>query len=163
MEAQQIKRTTPKSRGFYVKMKLLQQQNGKHGRPQEKSCFFRYYKWLLWLSLTLYFFSPYLLTTTTTTNDDDSKKDNQNNIKPTFLSKTRVVSSSKSTFASRALIESTASDSRLQQPLHDQEGQSTLSLSLLLSFVVFFSGLFDCFLGFFLYLFFNKLQGYRRC
>lgn len=132
MEAQQIKRTTAKSRGFYVKMKLLQQQNGKHGRPHEKSCFFRYYKWLLWLSLTLYFFSPYLLTTTTTTttNDDDSKNDNKNNINPTFLSKTRVVSSSKSTFASRALIESTASDSRLQQPLHDQEGVLSLSKDL---------------------------------
>ncbi|EXC31802.1 putative glucuronoxylan glucuronosyltransferase IRX7 [Morus notabilis] len=105
---QQIKRTQ-KNRGFYVRMKLLQH---KHGRPHEKSCFFRYYKWLLWLSLTLYFFSPYLITTTTNTNTNDNKN-------PTFLSKTRVVSAS-----SRALIEFTGSDSQshILQQTHDQQG-----------------------------------------
>ncbi|KAE9620582.1 hypothetical protein Lal_00019861 [Lupinus albus] len=53
----------PKSatRGFYVKMKILH----KHGRPQQEKnscCFYTYYKWLLWLSLSLYFFTSYLIT-----------------------------------------------------------------------------------------------------
>ncbi|RDX90252.1 putative glucuronoxylan glucuronosyltransferase IRX7, partial [Mucuna pruriens] len=49
----------PNSRGYYVKMKLLH----KHGRThqQDKNCFYRYYKWVLWLSLSLYFFSSYLI------------------------------------------------------------------------------------------------------
>ncbi|KAG4979882.1 hypothetical protein AAZX31_12G076500 [Glycine max] len=54
----------PNSRGYYVKMKLLH----KHGRPhhhhqqqQEKNCLYRYYKWVLWLSLSLYFFTSYLI------------------------------------------------------------------------------------------------------
>ncbi|XP_061339902.1 probable glucuronoxylan glucuronosyltransferase IRX7 isoform X1 [Gastrolobium bilobum] len=48
----------PNNRGYYVRMKLL----NKHGRlQQEKSCFYRYYKWVLWLSLSLYFFTSYLI------------------------------------------------------------------------------------------------------
>ncbi|KAH7542698.1 hypothetical protein FEM48_Zijuj02G0101800 [Ziziphus jujuba var. spinosa] len=77
----------PRNRGFYVKMKLLH----KHGRLQDKSFFYRYYKWVLWLSLTLYFFSSYLIS-----NNPQSKL--------TSLSKTHV-SNSKSSLASRALIE----------------------------------------------------------
>ncbi|PON66481.1 Exostosin-like [Parasponia andersonii] len=100
MLEQQMKRPQiNKKRGFYVKMKLLH----KHGRPQEKSscCFLRYYKWLLWLSLTLYFFTSYLIT-----------NNNNNNDKLTSLSKTHAFSSSKSTVvASRALIELTLNDS----------------------------------------------------
>ncbi|KAL6195836.1 hypothetical protein ACLB2K_031454 [Fragaria x ananassa] len=77
----------PKSRGFYVRMKL---QNNKHGRPQDKGSFYTYCKWVLWLSLTLYFFSSYLI----------SNQPNQN--KPTTsLSKTHF-----STLPSRALFES---------------------------------------------------------
>ncbi|XP_014494609.1 probable glucuronoxylan glucuronosyltransferase IRX7 [Vigna radiata var. radiata] len=55
-----LHKTPPNSRGYYVKMKLLH----KHGRPhhqQEKNCFYKYYKWLLWLSLSLYFFTSYLI------------------------------------------------------------------------------------------------------
>ncbi|KAI4322317.1 hypothetical protein L6164_022024 [Bauhinia variegata] len=78
----------PKSRGFYVKMKLLH----KHGRPQqEKICFFRYYKWILWFSLSLYFFTSYLIS-------------NNPNGKPTSLHKTRL-SNAKSSVVSRALFE----------------------------------------------------------
>ena len=55
-----LHKTAPNSRGYYVKMKLLH----KHGRShhqQEKNCFYKYYKWLLWLSLSLYFFTSYLI------------------------------------------------------------------------------------------------------
>ncbi|KAF3454917.1 hypothetical protein FNV43_RR05365 [Rhamnella rubrinervis] len=96
----------PKSRGFYVKMRLLH----KHGRLQEKSFFFRYYKWVLWLSLTLYFFSSYLIS-----NNPQSKL--------TSLSKTHV-SKSKSNLASRALIE--LKDNATQHQT-DHEGQGSLN------------------------------------
>ncbi|KAJ7981057.1 Exostosin-like [Quillaja saponaria] len=80
----------PKNRGFYVRMKFLH----KHGRPQEKSCFHKYYKWVLWISLTLYFFTSYLIS-------------NNTHSKPTSsLTKTNVTNS-KSAIASRALFEST--------------------------------------------------------
>lgn len=46
-----------RNRGFYVRMRLLHKQ----GR-QEKSYCFRYFRWVLWLSLSLYFFSSYLIT-----------------------------------------------------------------------------------------------------
>lgn len=47
-----------KNRGYYVKMKLMH----KHGRPQqEKNFFIKYYKYVLWLSLSFYFFSSYLI------------------------------------------------------------------------------------------------------
>ncbi|XP_061355366.1 probable glucuronoxylan glucuronosyltransferase IRX7 [Gastrolobium bilobum] len=50
---------TPKGKGFYVRMKLMQ----KHIRPQQDkvSYFYTYYKWVLWLSLSLYFFTSYLI------------------------------------------------------------------------------------------------------
>ncbi|KAJ7947876.1 Exostosin-like [Quillaja saponaria] len=83
------KRPPKNNRGFYVRMKLLH----KHGRPQEKSCFYKYYKWVLWFSLSLYFFTSYLISS------------NPHN-KSTSLTKTHV-SNSKSTIASRALFEST--------------------------------------------------------
>ncbi|KAL5565795.1 hypothetical protein UlMin_028959 [Ulmus minor] len=75
-------------------MKLLQH---KHGRTQEKTFFYRYFKWLLWLSLTLYFFTSYLIS--------------NNPNKPTSISKTHVISTSKSNLASRALIEFTDNNS----------------------------------------------------
>ncbi|KAG7010658.1 putative glucuronoxylan glucuronosyltransferase IRX7 [Cucurbita argyrosperma subsp. argyrosperma] len=48
----------PRRRGFYVKMKLSHHKNG---RAQEKSFFIRYYKWVLWVSLSLYFFTSYYI------------------------------------------------------------------------------------------------------
>ncbi|GAV66465.1 Exostosin domain-containing protein [Cephalotus follicularis] len=79
-EMVEIKRPVIK-RGFYVKMKFLH----KYGRQQEKNLCFKYYKWALWVSLTLYFFTSYLISH-----------------KPTPLSKTHV---SKSSHASRVLFE----------------------------------------------------------
>lgn len=90
-------------RGFYVKMRLLHTKNG---RAQEKSCFFKYYKWFLWLSLSLYLFSSYFITNNNPPN------------KPTSLSKTRV-SNAKTILASRALFESTNA-SHLQESTNDQ-------------------------------------------
>ncbi|XP_050213954.1 probable glucuronoxylan glucuronosyltransferase IRX7 [Mercurialis annua] len=47
-----------KNRGFYVKMKLVH----KNGRLDHKnSLCFRYYKWVLWISLTLYFITSYFI------------------------------------------------------------------------------------------------------
>lgn len=76
----------PNSRGYYVKMKLLQ----KHGRPhhhhhhhqQEKNCFYRYYKWVLWLSLSLYFFTSYLI----------SNNNNHHTKKPSHVSRALIQS-----------------------------------------------------------------------
>lgn len=94
-------RPTKKTKGFYVKMKLV----NKHGRfqiQQEKNsnlCF-KYYKWVLWVSLSLYFFSSYFISH-----------------KPIPLSKTQLFS--KSNVVSRALFESTNS-TFLQQTKDDQ-------------------------------------------
>ena len=90
-------------RGFYVKMRLL---HAKNGRVQEKSCFFKYYKWFLWLSLSLYLFSSYFITNNNPPN------------KPTPLTKTHV-SNAKTILASRALFESTNA-SHLQESTDDQ-------------------------------------------
>lgn len=108
----------PKSRGFYVKMRLLH----KHGRPHEKSFFFRYYKWVLWLSLTLYFFSSYLIS-----NNPQSKL--------TSLSKTHV-SNSKSNLASRALIELNGNATQLQTG-HQSQGYFQILRSHLCSLFLF--------------------------
>ncbi|KAG2674180.1 hypothetical protein I3760_13G122700 [Carya illinoinensis] len=80
-----------KNRGFYVRMRLL---HNKNGRPQERSLFYRYYKWVIWFSLSLYLFGSYFVTNNNPQN------------KPTSLSKTHVPNS-ESTLASRALFEST--------------------------------------------------------
>lgn len=82
-----------KNRGFYVRMKLLNNNNntGRHGRSPpsiEKSFCYRYFKWVLWLSLTLYFFSSFLITHKPPTSS---------------LSKTTLLPHTK---ASRALFES---------------------------------------------------------
>lgn len=90
-------------RGFYLKMRLL---HAKNGRVQEKSCFFKYYKWFLWLSLSLYLFSSYFITNNNPPN------------KPTSLTKTHV-SNAKTILASRALFESTNA-SHLQESTDDQ-------------------------------------------
>lgn len=88
----------PKNRGFYVRMKLLPSKHGRSSVPQleKKSFFYRNCKWVLWLSLSFYFFSSYLI----------SNHPNQNNNKqPTSLSKTHF-----SSLASRALFESTTNN-----------------------------------------------------
>ncbi|GKV08381.1 hypothetical protein SLEP1_g20015 [Rubroshorea leprosula] len=72
------------NRGFYVRMRLLHRSRP----PPEKSLFFRYYKWVLWISLSLYFFSSYFISH-----------------KPIPLSKS-YVTNSKSVHPSRALFES---------------------------------------------------------
>jgi hypothetical protein len=102
----EVRRPT-KNRGFYVRMRFL---HSKNGRPQEKNFFYRYYKWVLWLSLSLYLFSSYFIT-----------KDN----KPPSLDKARVSS------ASRALYESTNA-SFLQQPISNP-GEESFFLSQLLA------------------------------
>lgn len=90
----------PKSRGFYVRMKLL--HNNKHGRPQEKKPLYTYCKWVLWLSLTLYFLSSYLIS---------------NHNKPTSLSKTHF-----SSLASRALFESAINNNSTTTTLLKTQG-----------------------------------------
>lgn len=77
-------------RGFYVKMRLLH-KGGRHLQQQEKNLCFKYYKWVLWFSLTFYFLTSYFITH-----------------KPIPPSKTHLLSNPKSSLASRALIESTA-------------------------------------------------------
>ncbi|KAL2536208.1 putative glucuronoxylan glucuronosyltransferase IRX7 [Forsythia ovata] len=89
-------KTPLRSRGFYVRMRLL--QNSRHSRIPEKSFWYRFFKWILWFSLAFYLVSSFLITHTKPT---------------TFISKT-TVSPSK---ASRALIEeSSLKSSSLQQP-----------------------------------------------
>ncbi|TXG73783.1 hypothetical protein EZV62_002362 [Acer yangbiense] len=95
---EELKRPT-KRRGFYVKMRLL----NKNGRQQDKNLCFKYYKWVLWFSLTLYFFSSYFI-----------------NHKPIPLSKTRFTNS-KSNHLSRALIES-VNKTFLQHPTSNNRG-----------------------------------------
>ncbi|KAF5751578.1 glucuronoxylan glucuronosyltransferase IRX7-like isoform X1 [Tripterygium wilfordii] len=79
--------SSSKNKGFYVRMRLSHKQ----ARQQEKNIFFKYYKWVLWFSLTLYFFTSYLISH-----------------KPNPISKSHAVNS-KSSVASRALVESTNS------------------------------------------------------
>lgn len=49
-------------RGFYVRMKLLHKHAGPQQQEKKKNLCFRYYKCLLWFSLSLYFFSSYFIT-----------------------------------------------------------------------------------------------------
>lgn len=91
-----LKRPT-KRRGFYVEMRLLH-KNGRQQQQLEKNSCFKYYKWVLWFSLTLYFFSSYFIS----------------HNKPIPLSRTHF-SNSKSNLPSRALIESVNTTS-LQHP-----------------------------------------------
>lgn len=72
-----------KNRGFYVRMKLLNNNNG--GNKNRGFFCYRYFKWVLWFSLSFYFFASFLF-----------------NHKPNTISKTTVHQYSK---ASRALIE----------------------------------------------------------
>lgn len=80
-----------RNRGFYVRMKLLH----RHGRQQDKNYCYTYFKWVLWLSLALYFFSSYLIS--------------NNPHKPSKI----TLSKFKSSFVSRALFDNTT----LKQPI----------------------------------------------
>ncbi|KAL9679501.1 hypothetical protein QQ045_017365 [Rhodiola kirilowii] len=85
---------TGNKRGFYVRMRF----NSRNGvwRSQERpgSCY-RYFKWVIWISLALYFFTSYLIT------------------KPTALHQTTVSGG----VSSRALFESINPSSRLKQSI----------------------------------------------
>ncbi|RZC90995.1 hypothetical protein C5167_028832 [Papaver somniferum] len=95
-----------KNRGFYnVKMMNRdphhhQNSNNNHKRSYY---FYRYFKWVLWISFSLYFFTSFLITI-------------NNNMKPiSSLSKTTIISTStnpSSSVISRALFE----DSSVQKP-----------------------------------------------
>lgn len=93
-----------RNRGFYVRMRFLNHHNNvnyfKHGarasqQSIEKSLCYRYFKWLLWISLTLYFLSSFLIT-------------HKPNPPSLSLSRTTILPRLK---ASRALFESTNSTS----------------------------------------------------
>nr|XP_043634598.1 probable glucuronoxylan glucuronosyltransferase IRX7 [Erigeron canadensis] len=47
--------STRNRKQFYVRMKLLRNKHGKTEHP----CFFKYFKWLLWFSLSFYFFAKH--------------------------------------------------------------------------------------------------------
>lgn len=108
----ELKRPPTKSRGFYVRMRLLHGCSKHHQRQaQDKSFFRRHYKWFLWLSLSCYFFSPYLLS--------QRPKQSLNPLHATGFA------GSGSTHSSRALFESSLSLSnssfrRSQEPKIDQ-------------------------------------------
>ncbi|XP_030522207.1 probable glucuronoxylan glucuronosyltransferase IRX7 [Rhodamnia argentea] len=109
----ELKRPPTNSRGFYVRMRFLH-SNGKHNQrqAQDKSFFRKYYKWVLWLSLSFYFFSSYLLS--------QSPKQRLNPLHTTSFA------GSGSTHSSRALFESSlslsnSSSTRSQEPKIDQE------------------------------------------
>ncbi|KAL5068326.1 hypothetical protein RYX36_019213 [Vicia faba] len=70
-----------KSKEFNVKMKLMNKHNTTRIQQDKTCCFFTYYKWFLWLCLSLYFFTSYLIT----------------NDPPDTSSKSNVVSHSSST------------------------------------------------------------------
>ncbi|KAK1429152.1 hypothetical protein QVD17_11355 [Tagetes erecta] len=51
-----LHRSTKNRKGFYVKMKFFKTKNAK----QEKPFFVKYFKWILWFSLSFYFFLKFL-------------------------------------------------------------------------------------------------------
>ncbi|XP_054817203.1 probable glucuronoxylan glucuronosyltransferase IRX7 [Prosopis cineraria] len=68
----------PNNRGFYLKMKLLPKHTSRP--PPEISCFFKYYKWLLWFSLSLYFFSSCFITNNNPPAESDSSHQSQSTL-----------------------------------------------------------------------------------
>ncbi|KAL7202066.1 hypothetical protein ACSBR1_033693 [Camellia fascicularis] len=87
-----------RNRGVYVRMRLLQ---NKHGRQTDKSYCYGYLKWLLWFSLSCYFFTSYLISHNPQTHKSSTSL--------------AAVSRSKSILANRALFES-LNNTVLQQP-----------------------------------------------
>ncbi|XP_024985962.1 probable glucuronoxylan glucuronosyltransferase IRX7 [Cynara cardunculus var. scolymus] len=83
---EQYRSTKNHRKEFYVSMKLFRTRNGK---PEKPFCF-RYFKWLLWFSLSFYFFARFL----------------SNHQPSTTKLKTAIISHSQSNVVSRALSES---------------------------------------------------------
>ncbi|KAI3450623.1 hypothetical protein Pfo_007288 [Paulownia fortunei] len=94
-----------RSRGFYVRMKLL--HNTRNNRSPDKSFCYRYFKWILWFSISFYFFSSFLITRN----------------KPTISFSRTTVSHSK---ASRALIEESSLNSSAIQHLRNPDDSGLL-------------------------------------
>lgn len=85
-------KNTSRKRGFYVKMRLLHNNNN---NTRKTSFCYKYFKWVLWFSLSFYFFAMFLF------NHKPNNTNNTPSLSP-FISKTTVPQYSK---ASRALIE----------------------------------------------------------
>ncbi|KAL0370109.1 UNVERIFIED_CONTAM: putative glucuronoxylan glucuronosyltransferase IRX7 [Sesamum angustifolium] len=90
-----------RSRGFYVRMRLL--HGTRSSRNPEKGFCYRYFKWILWLSISFYFFSSFLITRS----------------KPSSSISRTTVSRSK---PSRALIEESLLNSSSLQHLEIPDG-----------------------------------------
>ncbi|KAL5709899.1 putative glucuronoxylan glucuronosyltransferase irx7 [Ranunculus cassubicifolius] len=88
-----FKRTTNKNRAFHVGMRFLHKQ----ARYEYKNLYYRYFKWILWIFLSLYFFSSYLIT---------------NSHQTASLPTIKLSPSSKTNFVSRALFESNTTISK---------------------------------------------------
>ncbi|XP_052180199.1 probable glucuronoxylan glucuronosyltransferase IRX7 [Diospyros lotus] len=94
--APELNRQTGRSRGFYVRMRLLQKQKAR--QTEKNAYFYRYLKWAIWISLSCYFFTSFLVSHSPTTQKSS-----------TSLPKTTV----RHAKASRALFETI---NGLQQP-----------------------------------------------
>lgn len=93
----ELHRSTKNRKGFYVKMRFFRTRNAK----PEKPFFFRYFKWLLWFSLSFYFFAKFL-----------------NNHEPSTSSlKKTIISHPQSNAVSRALSESVPQHPKINQGL----------------------------------------------
>ncbi|GER39691.1 exostosin family protein [Striga asiatica] len=88
-------RTPLRSRGFYVKMKLLHNTRNSKNHPENKTFCSRYFKWVLWFLTSLYFFSSFIIT--------HGNQNNNNGNKPSIAFFPRTAFSHSK--ASRALIE----------------------------------------------------------
>ncbi|KAK1398353.1 hypothetical protein POM88_008216 [Heracleum sosnowskyi] len=56
-----IKKPSRKNRGIVVKMRFLHNKRSQHEKTTTMFCY-KYFKWLLWFSLTSYFFTSFLIT-----------------------------------------------------------------------------------------------------
>ncbi|KAK9079106.1 hypothetical protein SSX86_000776 [Deinandra increscens subsp. villosa] len=64
-----LHRSTKNRNGFYVKMKFFRTKNGK----PEKPFFVKHFKWILWFSLSFYFFAKFLNNHESSTNNNSLK------------------------------------------------------------------------------------------
>ncbi|OAY38087.1 probable glucuronoxylan glucuronosyltransferase IRX7 [Manihot esculenta] len=96
----EFKKPTKNNRGFFVNMKLVHRHGRLQSQQEKTNLCFKYYKFFLWVSLSLYFLSSYCISH-----------------KPIPLSKTHYFS--KSNVVSRALFESTNS-TFIQQPKNNR-------------------------------------------
>ncbi|KAI4382301.1 hypothetical protein MLD38_008281 [Melastoma candidum] len=113
----ELRRSPTMNKGFYVRMRLLHPKNPRQHQQQQhqqqlhqdkKNFFLRYYKWIIWLSLSLYFFSPYV---------------RHGGDKITSFQRTHLLSSELS--SSRALFESSLNQTHLDIP-GDRQGLKEL-------------------------------------